>query len=94
MARYKFSGNPTNPIVLDSLTNMSIPQDSNNTDYKQVQAWVALGNTIDPIDPTPDPILPSATPRFQKVKDRINGTALPAATKTALIDILSTLVDN
>lgn len=53
MAIYKLTNNPiiirTNP---DGTTS-SIPLNPASTDYQQYLAWVALGNTPDPADPTP-----------------------------------------
>ena len=34
----------------DSSVYMSIPKDSDNTDYQTYLAWVAAGNTADPAD--------------------------------------------
>jgi len=33
----------------------SVPNDSRNRDYREVQGWIAEGNTPEPADPQPDP---------------------------------------
>ena len=51
---YKDSDNKNTAVDVtflnDDHTRMSIPLSEGNTDYREILAWVAEGNTIEPAD--------------------------------------------
>ena len=42
-------------VVVEDGVTKNVPNDPANTDYQQVLAWEADGNTIEPFDPPPPP---------------------------------------
>lgn len=72
--------------VLRASDGAAIPPDPRNADWRRYLAWVAAGNTADPI--------PQPAPRAKRIVDVLE--ALPVARKKALFTAIGadpTLID-
>lgn len=90
MAIYQDNGS----IILRKLDGAFIPKDFNNHEYREYLAWVALGNTPDPMPAyvkTPDEVDADAVRAYPKL--HALATLTPAQVATWVDANINTLAD-